>query len=298
MALILVASSAVWTEAQAQNQDALAQDQEAQAQDQDEQQEFGLGTVSITRTRVVFEGRKRSEELLMFNRGTVKGLYRIFFKNVRAREDGSYEDISQPDPGQRFADRLVRYSPRRVVLEPGQSQSVRLLVRKPRDLAPGEYRSHLVFQAVPPPTQADNVEAQDVEEGNISIRLVAQFGISIPVIVRHGDLSAGVEISEMALDARSSSDGRPVLFFRLNREGDRSVYGDIAVTFLAPDGAEVQVGLIRGIAVLTPNKRRTTRLRLAPPEGLELKGGTLRLVYRERPDAGGEVLAEAEIAVP
>ena len=38
---------------------------------------------------------------------------------------------------------MIRYAPRRVTVPPGGSQQIRILLRRPRDLEPGEYRSHL-----------------------------------------------------------------------------------------------------------------------------------------------------------
>ena len=107
-------------------------------------------------------------------------------------ENGSLEEADEAKPGEQFADKLIRYSPRQITLEPGRTQTVRLLVRKPRDLAPGEYRSHLLFQSVPPADFGTSVEAEGVEEGTISVQMIPTFAISIPIIIRHGDVSAGV----------------------------------------------------------------------------------------------------------
>ena len=91
---------------------------------------------------------------------------------------------------------LIRYSPRQVTLEPRVAQTVRVQLRLPADLPPGEYRSHLLFRAVPsaeaaPPTTSPAAE--------LSIQLTAIYGISIPVIVRHGETSVTTTLSELDL---------------------------------------------------------------------------------------------------
>ncbi len=255
-------------------------------------------SLTVSPTRIVLEGRTRSAEVTLINRGTAPGTYRISFKNMRMLEDGSYEDIDTPGPGERFADKMIRYAPRRVVLEPGVTQTVRLLVRKPRDLAPGEYRSHLLFQAIPPPTAGADIEALELEEGEIRVQIRTIFGLSIPVIVRHGKVSASVTLSDLSLRPTEKPGEPPLVAFRLNRSGDRSVYGDVAVTFKPNGGGETEVGLIRGIAVYTPNKSRTAQLPLRPPDGVELKRGRLHVVYRARVEEGGAVLAKAQLRVP
>lgn len=256
----------------------------------------GLGDLLIWPTRIVFSGRMRSAEVTLINRGTGPATYRISFENMRMTDEGRLEVIEEPAADAPFADKFLRYSPRQVVLGPGAEQTVRLLVRKPRDLAHGEYRSHLLFRAVPPPTTGDDIEA--LEEGEIRINLIPIYGVSIPVIVRHGELSASVTISDVALRPPRNGQGLPRLFMRLNRSGDASVYGDFKVSFTAAGGTPTDVGLVRGIAVYTPNQSRTFEFTLQPPEGLKLERGRLEVVYHEPPSQGGSVLATAELRLP
>ncbi len=256
------------------------------------------GGLMVTPTRIVLEGRTRSAEVIVMNSGTAPATYRISFKNMRMLENGSYEDIETPAAGERFADKMIRYAPRQVVLEPGVTQTVRLLVRKPRDLAPGEYRSHLLFQSIPPPAAGADIEALDLKEGEIRVQVRTIFGVTIPVIVRHGDLRATVSLSELALEAADNRDGPRVLSLRLNRSGDRSVYGDVVVTFEPDAGEDTEVGVVRGLAVFTPNLTRILQISLRLPNGVTLRGGRLHVAYREPPDEGGAVLAEADIPLP
>ena len=48
----------------------------------------------------------------------------------------------------------------------------------------------------------------------------------------------------------------------------------------------------------TPNPGRIVRLALNPPEGVALKQGALRVLYRAPVIEGGAVLAETRLAVP
>ncbi len=250
--------------------------------------------------RVVFEGRTRSAQVFLINSGTRPATYRISFKNMRMLEDGSYEDIEVPRPGERFADEMIRYAPRQVVLEPDNRQIVRLLVRKPRDLAPGEYRSHLSLLALPAEESGTDIEAAVLKPGEARVQIAVLLAVTIPVIVRHGDLSATVTLSNLALKSPESPGGPPVLSLRFNRHGDRSVYGDIVVTFKPDAGEDTEVGVVRGVAVFTPNLTRILQITLRLPNEVTLRGGRLHVAYRERLDEGGAVLvlAEADIPVP
>ncbi len=257
------------------------------------------GGLLVTPRRIVFEGRDRSAEVTLSNRGSVAGTYRISFKNMRMLENGAYEDIEEPRAGELLAASMLSYAPRQVVLEPGAAQTVRLLVRKPGDLQPGEYRSHLWLQAIPPAEQGQDIEALALDQGQIGLQVRTIFGVTIPVIVRHGELSATVALSDLAVKPAEKADELPLLFLRLNRRGDRSVFGDFTVSFL-PDrgGPEQVVGLARSVVVYTPNLTRTIQFPLRLPEGVVLRDGRLHVAYSARPEEGGQVLAEADIPVP
>ncbi|MCH9031003.1 MAG: molecular chaperone [candidate division Zixibacteria bacterium] len=257
------------------------------------------GGLSVMPTRIVFEGRDRTAEIVLTNRGAEAETYRITFKSMRMLEDGSYEDIEEPRENERFAADLIRYSPRRVVLEPGTSQTLRLMLRKPADLAEGEYRSHMYFRAVPKPSSASDIEEPDLKEDQINIQITTIFGITIPIIVRHGDLSSAIEFSDLALDLPIDTLGLPNLSFRLHRTGNRSVYGDFTITYI-PDNSDKEyvVGWLNGVAVYTPNLTRSLFINIHMPEGVEIDRSTFRISYRARKSDGGGILAEAELRFP
>ena len=267
-----------------------------------------VGGVMVTPTRVVLEGRQRTAKVTLINKGTQTAVYRVSIINRRMMEDGSFEDVAEPRSDEMFADQMIRFAPRQVVLAPGKAQTVRLLVRKPSNLAPGEYRSHLLFRAVPPAPAGSSVSDALAADGEFSIQLIPVFGLTIPVIVRQGDLWADVGISDLEVGRGKPEDQGPVVSFRFTREGTRSVYGDVEVTHLSANGDSQVVGAVRGIAVYTPNQSRMVRLPLQPPAEGGPPLGRLRVTYLGAPKKGGTrlatlgeegaVLAQAEITIP
>ena len=255
----------------------------------------GAGDLTVTPTRAVFEGRDRSTQISLINRGTATATYRVSFIQMRMAEDGQFEEITEPGPGEHFADALIRYSPRQVTLEPGVAQTVRLMLRKPADLAPGEYRSHMIFHAVPDADAGTSIENVELEGEEFDIRLTPIYRISIPVIVRHGELTAEAELGDVGLVTRDG-ESPPGLALRLHRRGERSIYGDVDVTWI-PDGGdpEVVVGQIKGLAVYSPNASRSLVLPLRPPAGVELENGRLKVTFSEEPSAHGAASSEVDI---
>ncbi len=259
----------------------------------------GAGDLAVVPSRAVFDGRTRSLELSLLNRGTKTTTYRISMVNRRMGPDGGFEEIEAPGPGERFAERLVRYAPRQVKLVPGKAQTVRLMLRKPAGLEAAEYRSHLLFQAIPEQVQGRSVEQAGPGQGQFRVELIPIFGITIPVIVRHGKLTSSVAIAKLALAPPAEPGGAPSLGFRLERSGTRSVFGDLTVSF-APKGGgdDLVLARLNGIAVYTPNTWRRLALPLRIPNGAALKAGQLRVSYRARPNDGGAVLASAVLELP
>lgn len=257
-----------------------------------------LADLMLAPTRVVFEPNQRSTQVDLINNGAEPATYRISLVNRRMGEDGEMQAAETPAAGELFATSLVQFSPRQVTLQPGTSQIVRVMVRKPADLAPGEYRSHLQFQRMPEARGAASVETQAGQPGGIGITITALVGASIPVIVRHEATSASVSLSHLEIQAPPAPGAAPTLAFQFERSGNRSVYGDIAVSFAPRGGSEQVVARAAGVAIYTPNVRRRSKLPLQAPGGVAFQHGTLRVTYSERPEAGGAVLAESSLVLP
>lgn len=253
----------------------------------------GAGDLVVSPTRVVLEGRTRSAQLGLVNKGSTTATYRITVVNMHMDENGAMKEVAKPVEGQQFADSLFRYSPRQVTLEPGASQAIRLLLRKPKDLADGEYRSHMMMRAVP------DLSGQSVENTGTgaAVRLIPVFGIAVPIIVRHGKVEYAMSLSDLAFVPASEQEPLPKVRFKLNRTGNRSSYGDLTAT-LSAGGKDYVVSQIFRLAVYTPNDSRTVEMALRVPEGVKLSGNSLKVEYKEIADDGGKLLAEGATVLP
>jgi len=250
------------------------------------------GNLLVTPKRVVFEGSKRSEELNIANTGKDSATYVISFIQIRMKDDGTVEQIQQPDSAQLFADKYLRVFPRRVTLAPNEAQTVKLQFVNSGELTEGEYRSHLYFRAVP--NQKPLGESETSRDTSISVKLVPIFGISLPVIIRHGESTAKITVSDLSFKMDNNTD--PALYFTFNRTGNMSVYGNINVEYLSPSGKATNVGIVKGLAVYTPNKLRRFKVMLDKKSYLDYHTGKLHLVYTD--DSNKQVkLAEQELVL-
>lgn len=236
------------------------------------------GDLLVAPTRVVFEGTTRTASVTLRNTGTRQALYRISLEHYEMTEDGRTALVEAPVAGAAPVDEMVRFSPRQVLLEPGMYQTVRLLVRKPADLAPGEYRSHVTFRAVPETLEpAESAAAATTW----SVRLEPVYGVAIPVIVRHGETDARIRIGEARVVPASDA-GPPALRVVLEREGTRSTYGDIEITGPGSRRGTTVVGRARGVAVWLPNPSRSLLVPLDPKLLATIDPRELVVTYVER----------------
>jgi len=252
------------------------------------------GDLLITPRRVVFEGTKRSMDLNLANTGKDTATYAISLMQIRMKEDGGFETITYPDPGQRFADRFIRFFPRSVTLGPNEAQAVKIQLIRSNELEPGEYRSHFYFRSIPKISPLGEKEkAKDTT--TISVMLTPVFGITIPAIIRVGGSTARVAFSDLRFEMANDTIPRFTLVF--NRSGNMSVFGDITVDHISTLGKITRVGMANGVAVYTPNTKRRFQFNLNMVPGVDFRTGTLRVIYTASSDVKPVRLAEAELAL-
>jgi len=250
------------------------------------------GDLLITPRRVVFEGSKRSFDLNLANTGKDTATYAISLVQIKMKEDGGFETITEPEPGQRFADRYIRYFPRTVTLGPNEAQVVKVQLSRTGELTDGEYRSHFYFRALSNSAPlGEEVKIKDTT--SISVMLRPVFGITIPVIIRKGESTVKVTLSDLKL--MNDEGAIPLLSFTFNRNGNMSVFGDVTAEYISPQGKKVRVGTANGVAVYTPNTIRKFQMTLSTTQGIDYTSGTLRLSYNAPTDVKPLKYAEAEL---
>lgn len=251
------------------------------------------GNLLIMPKRIVFNGKQNIKELSLANTGNDTARYLISTIEYRMKTDGSFEPVTEPDSGQLFAGKYLRFFPRSVVLGPKEVQVIRIQLRNPDQLKSGEYRSHLYFRAVPDtslPEQGDRLKKQ---ETGFAIKLTPVFGVTIPVIIDAGNTSAKVILSNLYLNYEAPKG--PELRIQFNRTGNKSVYGEIKVIHITSDNIETVVGIVRGVAIYTPNDIRILKLDLERKDKVNFRQGKLRIEYISMEDGNNDKLSEAEL---
>ncbi|RCW60855.1 molecular chaperone [Halanaerobium sp. ST460_2HS_T2] len=252
--------------------------------------------VTVNPTRLILENGQRSATIKLINPDQETATYRISLINLEMKQTGDIEELAIADNREErieshFARDLIRYSPRQVVLPPRQAQVVRIQLMIPFDLNSGEYRAHMLFQEIP--DQGEQGNGDNAETG-INIALKTVYGVSIPIIIRHGETGAELEITDLEL-SNNLETKIPELALTIIRTGNQSEYGDIEVSYFDDSGEKKLVGAIRGTAIYTDIEKRKYKISLKNTDSLNLDKGVLEVIYKKISAEGGEILARNEL---
>ena len=247
----------------------------------------GVGDLLVAPTRIVLDGRKGAAVILN-NIGEEPATYRVSIEFRRMTEDGTLADVPVPTAEDKIAEDMIVYAPRRVTLVPHQPQSIRIAARAPQGLPDGEYRVHMLFRAIPPaiPVVPAAASTGDQPKG-LRFQLIPVYGVTIPVIVRLGNLQATAGIANVRLD---TADGKPVVDLDLSRSGTRSTFGEVRV--LKP-GVKNPIAIQRAVAVYKEIGLRHLSIPVDPAFQSDARG-PVKVQYLETFDDGSHVIAQTD----
>ena len=205
-------------------------------------QQGGAGDLLVAPTRLVLDGR-RGAEVILNNIGNAPATYRVSVEFRRMTADGGLEDVEQPTARDEAGRDMIIYAPRRITLAPNKPQSIRIAARPPQGLPDGEYRVHMLFRAIPR-SKPVTAEQGEKTEG-LRFALIPVYGVTIPVIVRLGNLQVKAGIANVRLEKQGDKN---FVALDLSRSGERSTFGEVRVL---KAGVKDPIAIQRAVAVYT-----------------------------------------------
>ncbi|MES2325944.1 MAG: hypothetical protein V4499_01255, partial [Pseudomonadota bacterium] len=273
----------------------------------------GVGDLLVAPTRLVLDGRKGAE-IILNNIGDEPATYRVSVEFRRMTEKGDLVEVPTPSVTDKAAEDMIIYAPRKVTLAPHEPQAIRIVARAPQGLPDGEYRVHMLFRAIPPPTPV--VQPTGEQPKGVQFQLTPVYGVTIPVIIRLGNLDASAGIANVQLERRDSGAAtRPVvrtvkvdatigtvaiqpeemtgdlaIGLDLTRTGTRSTYGEVRVL---KAGVKDPIAIAKGIAIYTEVGKRHVSIPIAATYKGALTG-PITVEYVETFDDGRHLLASTQ----
>jgi len=206
--------------------------------------------VSVSPTALYIDSRTRTAVLTLYNPGALPEEVTIDFSYGYPQADSAGNVTvaltKTPAAGEPSALAWMRAFPRRLLLQPGQRQVVRVLVEPPAGLADGEYWARVLVSSrggQPPIEQT---------QGDIRLQLNVQTTLVMAANYRKGDLRTGVAVT--ASEARRTADGVR-LQVDLARTGNAAFLGRMRAELLDARGT-VLATLYDDVAVYRGMRRR------------------------------------------
>jgi hypothetical protein len=234
-----------------------------------------LAAVSVSPLAVYLDQTTRTATLTLFNPGTLPEEVEIGFAFGYPVSD-SAGNVSVPladsaAAGEPSAVSWMRAFPRRLRLEPGQRQVVRVLAEPPAGLADGEYWARVLIRSrggQPPIEQT---------QGAVTLQLNVETVVVAAATYRKGTMATGVSVD--APQAMRAPEG-VLLQTDLVRQGNAAYLGRVRAELLAPDG-RVAAEVTDELAVYHRLRRRF----LLPYTGTLGPGYRIRYTFETvRPD--------------
>jgi P pilus assembly chaperone PapD len=183
-------------------------------------------------TLIIFEGRERSATVTLTNRGDATGTFETSWSELEMTPEGGLLKVDGDTPWS--VQPYVRYSPRRVTLEPSQSQVIKIALRRDQEAPEGEYFSHFRVLTLNSQDLGGETEAEvEPSETDAVIKITARSAVAIPIIWRNSQASPGATIKSVEIDPETNQ-----LTVDVRRNGKLSVRGYLHVLGKTSDGED------------------------------------------------------------
>lgn len=192
----------------------------------------------ITPLQVVMEGRDRSAQIVLINTSDTTNTYKIeWIQYTQIDGPGGYIPTDETLKGDtRYLKDFAVFTPRQITLDPGDKQTVRVAVRRPADLADGEYRSHLKFRILTSLKERNTTfDGRQLKDDEISLGVQVAASYTIPVVYRVGAYDSTISIGQPSFETKGN--GTLQIKIPLQREGLHGVISEAQV-FHTPTGGD------------------------------------------------------------
>ncbi len=213
--------------------------------------------IDIVPQKIIIESRERGGELTILNLFDNKGTFRIELLNFQQDENGGYTELNTPLDPNFDPHKIVRFSPRQFSIARSGRQKVRLSLKKPADLPDGEYRFHV--KALRFAQEKDKIKSANDK----TVSVLINMGVTIPVIVRHGKVSATAKLGTPTIvEAVQTKSNKPELHLPITRSGNASTIGLLEVIWQPQGGEARRIGRITNLNIFTEITTRYIKLPL------------------------------------
>lgn len=171
--------------------------------------------IHFTEYRILLTDTKSSQDYQIFNQGTGAAYCYTGLIDHNVTSSGELSVAKEDNRPETSAREFVRISPRRVLVPAMSSQKVKVVARNLRRQRDGEWVSYL------------SLKCKDHNPANqAGLYMKPNFIFNIPIVVRKGKLDAVAKFEHTKVEQHGN---KYIAKFNINRQGQRSLFGDILV---------------------------------------------------------------------
>ena len=192
--------------------------------------------VTVYPTFIFVNAPNRATSIVVTNNSSVTSEIWVDFRYGYPAGDDSgnvfMKFIDSADVGEPSAVSWIRAFPQRVVLEPQESQKIRVLLSPPQGLSSKEYWTRLIIHS----KDKENLPTSGSQRGQLRSGIKLLTNVDVPVHYRSGQVSTGVILQNV--DARTNS-GILTILTDLARAGNASFWGIYKIVLRDQQGKKV-----------------------------------------------------------
>ncbi len=246
----------------------------------------------VSPLRVVIKSEEKSAVVGVTNKSDKTRKYLISFIDQKMNSHGTTE-IVETFPYS--AKRMLKFMPRSVMLEPGQRQVVRLMVRRPSTLPDGDYHTHMLFEEEP----MNNEEKEQVkmQKGSFAMDIGAVYGVGIPIVVQQGNVHGIVSFKE-AVVVKGISPKPNMLEVGVKHEGNGEAFSHLEAFYVDSTGQHLEKAInARNLRLYREVEDAKIRIPMLSQKS-DSKAEELELVFKKGPSQQAEVIRRVKIVLP
>jgi len=171
--------------------------------------------IHFTDYRILLSDKQTTKNYQIFNQGNAPAYCYTGVIDHHVSVDGKLSLAKGNNRPATSAADIVRISPRRVVVPAMSNQKVKVVARRFKQLPEGERVSYLNLRCK---------EHNPKLTGGLNIQ--PNFIFNIPIVVRKGDLKVEARLAQASI---AQTRGKYVARLKLDRQGERSLFGNLLV---------------------------------------------------------------------
>lgn len=239
-------------------------------------------------SRVILNDAAKVEVLNITNLSSAARAYTVSTEDLIMTPEGVTSPVENFDYS---AKRMIRFVPRKFVLQPGERQAVRVMGRIKGDVGDGDYHTHLKF--LEDASQRSTLNpSKDKQQATISAPLA--YETMIPVIFSHGKTEAKLSIDKSAI---SSQVDKVKIDLKIGRSGNGQGIGFVHTHYIDAKGSAEILTPRRTVNVYRELDQRNFSYDFKLAKKLD-PAGKIRVYLHDTDDKDSKPIGFVELDIP